>query len=48
MRTTKQERDLIDAMRNFQKARSRMQYPMEFYIDIHERVDNILFGEGHY
>ena len=46
MRLRKQERDLIEAIRNFQNSKGRMQYEQEFYLDIHERLDNLLYETG--
>lgn len=44
-RLNAQERDLIEAIRNFRNSKGRMRFQTDFYNDIHQRVDNLLFGE---
>lgn len=46
MRLTKREKDLIEAIRNFQASKGWMYYQDDFYLDIHERLDNLLFETG--
>lgn len=45
-RLNKQERELIEVIRNFQASRGRMDYEQEFYFYIHSVLDQILYPEG--